>query len=158
MEPNLEENIEEFYKTQVSPFDNTVTRKGNEGIYLFDTTNVSKNGFKVRISKVSDNHQKETVGTLNVDYKTKGPASFLPEFERPSVDNFALSNIAISYAMSTIRKDQVFDNYRLLLDSDFDTSRDKGKKKLYLFDALGKTNNMEWSNNKQGQQYTKKFS
>ena len=158
MEFNLEENVEESYKTGMGPFDKTVTRRKKDGIYLFDATNVSQDGFQVRISKVLDDKKKEVVGNLKVDYRTKGPASFLPEFERPSVDNLALSNIAITYAMSAIRKDNMFDNYRLLLDSDFDASRDKGKKKLYLFDALGKINNMEWSKNKQGQQYSKQLS
>jgi hypothetical protein len=140
-----------------SPFDDFYTLNSN-GIYVFDISNVSKKGFDINISKGVGKENKH-VTSMPVIYKTKGPVSFLPEFDSfYREDNFfKLTNFAVSYAIRTLKKTEVSENFRLLLESDFDNSYDKGKERLFIFEAIGKVNKMHWVENKHGQEYISRF-
>lgn len=143
---NLEKNLLEVQN-------DVFLYKKQGDLYVFDTT-PSVNGFNVDIYK---NDGKLT--TIPVMFKTKGPASFLPEFDSRynSSDVFRLSNIAIGFAMKQL-KDAGFDKYRLLLASDFDQlTIDKGKFNYLLFDVIGKNYGMKWKQNSVGEEYEKTF-
>ncbi|MFT4261010.1 MAG: hypothetical protein ACMXX9_01105 [Candidatus Woesearchaeota archaeon] len=123
--------------------------------YVFEISNYSKNGFDINVS-LKNEDKLEYITSMSVNYKSRGPQAFMPEFDSnlPSMEKLKLTNNILSYAIRTLKKNN-FDSFKLLLESDYEKSSDKGKERLLFFNLIENLNSMNWSENRHGQVLTK---